>query len=231
MSDEAYRNRICPVTQFYCYKPSCQEGNCSFEDYPFTKRVHHSEHKHPETAHPINITIVIPEKDGPPKRDHLWEIIKKQVDTIERLTKIIDKGHHHKKHRNKPIFALTTLINNQTFIMADIQLTLGATPKDGVFALIDSVTGAILTGVSFSKQAIGANSNPSAATFAIDPADTTNNSVLPTPLAAGSGTIGFAATATYTDSTGAVQTDVPFTIVKNFTVVLGADGVTLDVIF
>lgn len=195
--------RICPHNELNCYDPLCLEGDCV------------RKHKH--------YTV--------PQRDHLWEIIGTQAETIGRLTRMIDEEHHHRKHHNKPILVLTLIINKQTFIMADIKLTLGATQKDGVFALLDTVTGAILTGVTFSKTSVGANSNPAAATFAIDINDPTGNSVLPTPLAAGSGTIGFAATASYTDSTGAAQTDVPFTIVKNFSVVLGADGVTLDILF
>jgi hypothetical protein len=191
----------CPITHQHCHDPLC-EGEICLRD--FQKERDRYEY------------------------DRLITIVSKQAASIERLTR---GGERHPQPTNKPLLVLLTLINKTQYIMADIKLTLGATPKDGTFALIDTVTGGVITSAVFSAQTVGANSNPAAATFVIDPADTTGNSVLPTPLAAGSGTIGFGATASYTDSTGAAQTNVAFTIVKNFTVVLGADGVTLDIIF
>ncbi len=209
-------HKECPVTTLNCRNPLCtgREGHCEL-------------HKNPWEQKKFIKELILEMKHDEPCQDRPVIHIHNTIENIF----LTEEEHHHRKHPRKPLLVLLTLINKTKYIMSDITLTLGATPKDGTFALLDTVTGGILTGVSFSKQAVGANSNPAAATFAIDPADTTGNSVLPTPLAAGSGTIGFAATATYTDSTGATQTDVPFTIVKNFTVVLGADGVTLDILF
>lgn len=224
-------HRICPISQKACRDYLC-EHQCYMDEQECRKEEHHqkqdpSDKSWDELMEHINR---IP-SDCRNKSEFSHTPVTIHIhNTIENII-LTPEEHHHRKHQRKPLLVLLTLINKTQYIMSDITLTLGATPKDGTFALLDTVTGGILTGVSFSKQAVGANSNPASATFAIDPADTTGNSVLPTPLAAGSGTIGFAATATYTDSTGATQTDVPFTIVKNFTVVLGADGVTLDIIF
>lgn len=212
--DQKQESRECKVTLAGCIYSRCSESHCELDRSPFNEK------KTPEREREEL------ERFYERSMGEVWErhIISKQLRIIDRLT----QGH---EPANKPLLVLTTLINNQTFIFMDIQLTLGATPKDGVFALLDTVTGGILTGVTFTGQTVGANSNPAAATFAIDPADTTGNSVLPVPLAAGSGTCVFGATASYTDSKGNAQTSVPFTVVKNFTVILGADGVTLDVIF
>lgn len=217
--------RICPVTELNCYNEKCILDWCEM----VPPRVHHhSHHKHPETGQPINITIILPEEKGPPKRDHLWEIIKIQAETIGRLTRIIDKKCH-KKHRNKPIFALTTFINKQQFIiMADVQLVVGS-PKTGIFTLIDNKTLLPITTASFSNQAVGANSNPEFATFALDPSNP--NNLIATPVAAGSGTVVITTDASYTDPGDNSSQSGSFSITKKFTVLASQDGVSFDVVF
>lgn len=145
------------------------------------------------------------------------EIIKEQAEIIEQLV----------KYQHRPIFTLSIKIQNQFYIMSDISLVLG-TPKDGLFTLIDNVTGKPITGVTYSNQALGTNTNPGAATFSLDASGT---SVTGTPVAAGSGTLGISTSAAWTDpATNTPQTGT-FTITKNFTVGLAIDGVTFDIVF
>lgn len=220
--DQQSQSRECPTTGAGCTNPRCSDNNCELDRNPFGSSTQKALHRLESEARQMEMERLF-------ERPMFFGVDKDR--TIAHLAAAVDRLTQGHEPANKPLLVLTTLINNQTFIFMDIQLTLGATPKDGVFALLDTVTGGILTGVTFTGQTVGANSNPAAATFAIDPADTTGNSVLPTPLAAGSGTCVFGATASYTDSKGNTQTNVPFTVVKNFTVILGADGVTLDIIF
>jgi hypothetical protein len=137
-----------------------------------------------------------------------------------------------KPDSNKPIFTLSTNIQNQLFIMADLSLVLG-TPKTGLFTLTDNKTGAVLT-PKFSNQALGTNSNPEFATFALAPTDPTDptslNSLVATPVAAGSGSVVITTDASYTDSSGVAGTG-SFTQTKKFSVTLAADGVSFDVVF
>ena len=151
----------------------------------------------------------------------LLKIISIETGIIEMLL----KDEH--KHHNKPIFTLSTIINKQQFIMADISLTLGGTAPTGVFTLLDNKTATPLTGVTFSNQQVGANSNPEFATFALDG----SNNVVPTAVSAGSGTVTFTTHADYTDPGDNSAQSADFTVTKNFTVVAGADGVSLDVVF
>lgn len=207
-------SRECPITHLTCHNLECSDKKwkCAFEDYPFEKKKNiEREREDLERFYERSMGEV-------------WErhIISKQLRIIDQLT----QGHEPAK---KPIFTLSIIIDKQTFIMPDIQLTLGATPKGpGIFTLIDNVTGGVIA-TTFSNQQIGANSNPIVATFAFT--DATLNTVTGTPLAAGTGTITFATEATYTDSLGSPQTNVQFTQTKNFTVSLGADGVSFDVVF
>lgn len=143
------------------------------------------------------------------------------IDINERITVVNETDR-------TPIFALTTFINNQQLIMADLALALGVS-KTGIFTLLDNKTLAAIPGVTFSNQAVGANTNPNAATFALDPANP--NNVIGTPVALGSGSVVLSASAAYTDQgDGSAQTGA-FSITKNFTVVATADGATLDVVF
>lgn len=195
-------SRECKVTLAGCINPNCNDRHCELDRWPYN----------------------CIKKEGDERIEELWErsIISKQLRIIDRLT----QGHEPAK---KPIFTLSIIIDKQTFIMPDIQLTLGATPKGpGIFTLTDNVTGGVIA-TTFSNQQIGANSNSAVATFAFT--DATLNTVTGTPLAAGTGTITFATEATYTDSLGSPQTNVQFTQTKNFTVSLGADGVSFDVVF
>jgi len=143
---------------------------------------------------------------------------------IADLVRIIDRitGCAHPVH--KPIFALTTFINNQLFIMADITLTIG-TPKTGVFTLLDPSLDPITNAVFF-NQTVGTNSNPALATFAFDPGNP--NNPIATGLTAGSGTIDFSTNATYTFNGQSFSAS--FGITKNYLV--SASGVvTFDVPF
>lgn len=110
--------------------------------------------------------------------------------------------------------------------MGDISLVLG-TPKTGAYALVDNKTGASVA-ATFSNQTVGANSNPAAATFALD----ASNNPVGTPVASGAGTIIFGADASYTDpGDGSAQTQTGLSVSKNFAVITGPDGVSLDVVF
>ena len=152
------------------------------------------------------------------------QIINSQMRVIDRQARTIE---HISKKKSKPILVLTTIINNQTFIMADITLTIG-TIGTGNMALIDNVTGNPVA-ATFSNQAVGANSNPEVATFELNPANP--NQVKGTAHAAGSGTIVISANGSYTDAgDGSVHTDEAFTVTKNFSVAVSPNGATFDLI-
>jgi hypothetical protein len=149
------------------------------------------------------------------------------LSVISDLVKIVDKLTVPAKL--KPILTLSTIINNKTFIMSDISLTLGGKPQSGVFTLLNANDGSINPSASFSNQAVGANSNPEFATFALD----ASNNVVPTPVAVGAGTVVFSAHADYTDNVDGSAQSQDFTVTKNFTVVAGTGpgGASLDVVF
>jgi len=145
---------------------------------------------------------------------------------IEKLVNVVDRLTHEQKQ--KPIFALTTFINdNQFIIMADVKLVIGS-PKTGVFTLIDNKTLSPITGVSFSNQAVGSNSNPEFATFALD---TDPNKVIGTGVAAGSGSVVITTHADWTDPGDGSTQSSDFSVTKNFSVVQSADGASFDVVF
>lgn len=111
--------------------------------------------------------------------------------------------------------------------MGDISLTLG-TPKTGAYALNDNKTGKAIDGAVFSNQTVGANSNPEVATFALD----ANNNPVGTPVGSGAGTVIFTSDAAYTDpGDNSSQTQTGLSVSKNFAVITGPDGVSLDVVF
>ena len=111
--------------------------------------------------------------------------------------------------------------------MSDISLSIG-NPKSGVFTLIDNKTQLPVVSPTFTNQLVGANSNPAAATFALD----ASNNAVGTGLSAGSGTIVFQTDAAWTDpGDGSAQTGTALTVTKNFTVLPSADGATFDVVF
>jgi hypothetical protein len=212
-------SRECPVTTLNCHNSACA-SQCQLQN-PFNSPTQIAMQRLQREAQQMEMERVLQER----------RMQREEISAINKLATVIDRLTKERETEcyRKPIFVLSTIIDNQTFIiMADIKLTLGATNKNGLFTLIDSVTGAVIA-ATFSNQAVGANSNPTSATFALDPANL--NSAIPTPLAAGTGTIGFSTNATYVDSTGATQTNVQFTLTKNFSVVLGADGVSFDVVF
>lgn len=124
-----------------------------------------------------NIIIIEGERWHKHDKDYELFIIKKLVGIVDKLTVPTEQS-------GKPIFALAIKIDNQILLMADISLAIG-TPKTGIFTLIDNKTLAPNTSAVFSNQAVGANSNPEFATFALD----ASNNLVGTPVAAGSGTI------------------------------------------
>jgi hypothetical protein len=134
----------------------------------------------------------------------------------------------------KPFFTLSLTIQNQIYLMANVALVIGS-PKTGLFTLIDNKTLLPITGVKYSNQALGANSNPEFATFALaltDPNDPTSlNSVAGTPVAAGTGTVVITTDANYTDPGDQSAKSGSFSITKTFVVQLAADGATFDVVF
>lgn len=147
-----------------------------------------------------------------------------EVVVVNETVIIIDEQHYHK---SLPIFALTTSINNQIYIMANVSLVLG-TPKSGVFTLLDNKTLAVLA-ATFSNQSVGANSNPELASFAIDPSNA--NQVIGTGIAAGSGTVVITTHAEWTDPGDNSNQTNDFSVTKNYTVIASADGASFDVVF
>lgn len=134
-----------------------------------------------------------------------------------------------KKKPDNATFDVIFNNNKNLKIMSDVSLVLG-TPKTGVFQMTDNKTGLAITTAVFANQAAGANSNPGAATFAIDPANP--NSPVATPVAAGTGTIVFTTDATWTDpGDGSSQSRTGLSVTKNFSVIASADGASFDVVF
>ena len=81
---------------------------------------------------------------------------------------IINVNEKKRKHkRYKPILTLSIIINNKTYIMADISLNTGVS-KNGQLTLLDAKTGSVLS-ATFSNQSIGTNSNPEFASFVLNP--------------------------------------------------------------
>jgi hypothetical protein len=146
----------------------------------------------------------------------------------ERLKWIIEELLIEEHELKKPIFTLTFFHKNQQYIMANVNLVIGS-PKGGLFTLIDNKTLLPIQNVNFSNQAVGANSNPEFATFALDPNN--SNSVIGTGIAAGSGTVEITTDASYTDPGDNSSQSGSFTVTKSFTVLPSADGVTFDVVF
>lgn len=131
---------------------------------------------------------------------------------------------------NKPIFALTTIINNQKVIlMADIKLVFG-TPNPGIFTLLDNKTLKVIDGVVYSNQAVASNSNPELATISLDPSNP--NQVIGNAIAqTGSGSTTITTDAAYTDPGDGQPKTGSFSVTKNYTIVANADGATFDVVF
>lgn len=161
----------------------------------------------------------------------ILEINKILVNIVEDLVHRMPKHDHAK---NKPIFTLSININSQIYLMANVTLVIGS-PKTGLFTLIDNKTLLPITGVKYSNQALGTNSNPEFATFSLaltDPNDPTSlNSVVGSPVAAGSGTLVINTAANYSDPGDGSAQSGTFSVTKAFTVVASADGASFDVVF
>lgn len=111
--------------------------------------------------------------------------------------------------------------------MADISLQLGP-PKSGAFQVTDNKTGQPISGAVLTNQATDTNSNPEVATFEIDASGTP----VGTPIASGAGTVIFRAhVAGINDPGDGTPIDADFQVAKNFAVITGPDGVSLDVVF
>lgn len=108
-------------------------------------------------------------------------------------------------------------------------------PKTGLFQMTDNKTLLPITGVKYTNQALGANSDPTLSDFVLvqtDPADPTSlNSVGATPKAAGSGTLVVNAHANWADPGDGSTQDQDVTVTKNYTVIASADGASFDVVF
>ncbi|MES1222437.1 MAG: hypothetical protein ABUT20_43485 [Bacteroidota bacterium] len=162
----------------------------------------------------------------PPKKSHETE---KEIINIFVENTVVIEEEHFPHHRRKPFFVLISIINNQTFIqMADVKLVVG-TPNTGIFALLDNKTLSVITGASFSNQAVGANSNPELADFSLDPSNPSQ--VIGSGKAAGSGSVVITTDASYTDPGDGSSQSGSFSVTKNYTVVASADGVSFDVQF
>lgn len=159
--------------------------------------------------------------------EHLLSNESKLIDIIDRLTTPV-------KPNNKPFFTLYTITNKQINLMANVALVIGS-PKTGLFTLIDNKTLLPISPVTYSNQALGANSNPEFASFALtqtDPNDPASlNSVVGTPIAAGSGTLVIITDASYNDPGDGSAQSGSFSLTKAFTVVASADGASFDVVF
>jgi hypothetical protein len=144
----------------------------------------------------------------------------------ERLYNDLQKCLHSEKPDGAHLDVLFNNNKNQK-AMADVVLAI-ASPKTGIFTLIDNKTQQPIVSPTFSNQAVGANSNPELATFALDG----SGNAVGTGIAAGSGTVVFTTDASYTDpGDGSSQTVTGLTVTKNFTVLPAPDGVTFDVVF
>lgn len=149
--------------------------------------------------------------------------IERQEEEISRLTALLPKPT--KPH---PVTFDVVFINNKNTKMGDILLAI-ANPKPGIFTITDNKTQLPVVAV-FANQSVGANSNPAAATFAMDPANP--NNAIGTGLAAGTGTIVFQTDATWTDpGDQSAQSLTAATVTKNFSVLPSADGGSFDVVF
>lgn len=238
-------HRICPLSGKSCRQALC-EHQCFMDEQecrkPEPQHHHHkkelSEEMWDELMKKLSAMPAFVHSD----RTEYWHIVNKQLEIIGDLARAQDRPieitmierpheeeHHHRKHRNKPIFALTTIINKQKFIyMADVQLVVGS-PKTGIFTLIDNKTLLPITTASFSNQAVGANSNPEFASFALDTANP--NNLIGTPIAAGSGTVVITTDASWTDAGDNSSQSGSFSVTKNYTVTPSADGASFDVVF
>jgi hypothetical protein len=152
---------------------------------------------------------------------------KKLLQIIHDLVAIIGDCLCGKKDQ-KPVFGLSTIVNNQIYIMADISLVLGVN-KTGLFTLTDNTSGVVITTAVFSNQAVGANSNPAAATFALDPTNLSH--AIGTPVAIGTGTIVFTTDAQWTSLQDGTSQSGSFTVTKNYAVIASVSGVGFDVVF
>lgn len=179
-------------------------------------------YRHPECKEIINITEDIILIEG-----HEYHRITPEIKIIAQLVRIVDRLTDTKPPAHKPIFALTTFINNQLVTMANITLVLG-TPKTGIFTLLDASLNPI-SGVTFSNQVAGANSNLELATFALDGSNP--NNLIATPLLAGSGTITISTDATYVDPVDGQTKTSSFSVTKNYTVGGTPSGVSFDILF
>ena len=203
----------CPETGQHCYDPLCRKDFCLRKD---RRDKRDSEELWEEMMKKFDAMPTYFSHD-------LTGTVKKLVDIIDRLT----RNTEHKKER--PIFVLTTIINHQNLIlMADVQLVVGS-PKTGIFTLIDNKTLLPITSASFSNQAVGFNSNPEFATFALDTANP--NNLIGTPIAAGSGTVMITTNASWTDAGDNSSQTGSFSVIKNFTVIASQDGASFDIIF
>jgi|SRR6266404_6166526 len=174
------------------------------------------------------------EKDEFKIIDRLLKNEERMLENESRLLKVVEKLIPHHPTRQKPIFTLSLQIQNQTLIMANVALVIGS-PKTGLFTLIDNKTLLPISPVTYSNQALGANSNPEFATFALaltDPNDPASlNSVVGTPIAAGTGTLVITTTAAYADPGDGSAQSGSFSVTKTFVVTPSADGATFDVVF
>lgn len=164
------------------------------------------------------------EKEGPQILERMLKNQGKTLDIVGDLVHIL----LHRCHCNKPIFTLSLQIQNQTLIMANVALVIGS-PKTGAFTLIDNKTLLPIPNVTYSKQAVGTNSNPEFATFALDPSNP--NAVIGTPVAAGTGTVVITTDASYNDPGDNSPQSGSFSVTKTFVVTASADGATFDVVF
>lgn len=178
-----------------------------------------------EVVH-INETFIHIENVVYKRHDHEGQelrIIETQTRIIEELVALVGKSGEQ-----KPIFALTTILNNnqKVILMADVRLVLG-TPNTGVFTLLDNKTLQPIS-ASFSNQVV-TNNNTDLADIALDPSNP--NQVIGNGKVAGSGTVVITTHADYTDPGDQSAQSADFTVTKNFTVVATADGATFDVQF
>lgn len=161
---------------------------------------------------------------GKHDRKELERLLEEELIENQRLTKIIDKLINPQKH-NVHLVLITNINQTKSILMA---LTLATNQSStGTLGLIDSVTQQPVTATFDTQTYVSSDATVFTAAQGGDP-----NTVVITPVAAGSATLNISANATYTDSTGAAQVS-PETASISVTVtsVVTADAVTLVVNF
>jgi cell fate (sporulation/competence/biofilm development) regulator YmcA (YheA/YmcA/DUF963 family) len=161
---------------------------------------------------------------GKHDRRELERLLEEAILENQRLTKIIDKLINPQKHSVHLV--LTQNINQTKSILMALTLATNQT-STGTLGLIDSVTQQPVTATFDTQTYVSSDVTIFTAAAGTDP-----NTVVITPVAAGSATLNVSANASYTDSAGNAQVSPETASVSvTVTAVVTADAVTLVVNF